>query len=223
MKDKQATLSSTGSQFMVLFAIIIFLMLSYALTFNLGIEDRQLWLKENGIVEVLSAVGYFLCASLIIYMGKWSYFKKYHYFLFMVLLFGMRELDFDKRFTTMGILKSRFYISDHVPIIEKIIGLMFIALLAYIIISIIRNHYKTFFIGIKTFSLVHIGALLTLIFLVTSKTLDGIARKLRDFNIVMNEQTDIHLTTLEEMLELGIPMILILTFYVYFISVRSNK
>ena len=40
--------------------------------------------------------------------GGSEFIRTRGYFVVLVTLFGCRELDFDKAFTTIGILKSRF-------------------------------------------------------------------------------------------------------------------
>lgn len=193
------------------------------MSFVYEIYEDPFWIKEGGVIETLSALGYFLCALLMIVRGKWSYIKKYHYFFILVILFGFRELDFDKRFTTMGILKSKFYVSSSVPLSEKLIGLFVIAVLLYIIFSIVKNHYKDFFLNLKKLSPVHIGSLVTFLVLFVSKTLDGLSRKLGDFGFVMDEQLVIYFEAIEEILELGIPLLMISTLLIYFSSESSSK
>ena len=159
----------------------------------------------------------------MIVRGKWSYIRKYHYFFILVLLFGFRELDFDKRFTTMGILKSKFYLSSSVPLSEKLIGLFVIAVLFYIIFSIVKNYYKYFFTNLKKLSPVHLGSLVIFFVLLVSKTLDGLSRKLGDFGFVMDEQLVSYFEAIEEILELGIPLLIISTLLIYFSSENSSK
>jgi len=175
------------------------------------------------VIETLSALGYFLSALFMMIRGKWAYIKKYYYFFILVLLFGLRELDFDKRFTTMGIFKSKFYLSSSVPWSEKLIGLLVVGLLLYIIVLIVKNHYKYFFLNLKKLSPVHIGSLLIFLLLLVSKTLDGIGRKLGDFGFVMDEQLVSYFEAIEEILELGIPLLIIATLYIYFSSEKSSK
>jgi len=118
----QNTLTPSASrrpQLLMVFGVVLLLLVIYALTFSLDASGRDFWLSEGGVVESLSALGYFVCAALMLLMGGWHYVKKYHYVFMLVMLFGMRELDFDKRFTTMGIFKSKFYASSDVPMIEK--------------------------------------------------------------------------------------------------------
>jgi hypothetical protein len=155
--------------------------------------------------------------------GQWSYIKRYHYFLILIILFGLRELDFHKRFTTMGMFKLQFYLSNSVPVIEKLAGLLVIAVLLYIAISIIRHHSHSFFRNIRHKSLVHIGGLLTFLVLVVTNTLDGIGRTLGDLNVVIDTHTSIILEVVEEVLELGIPLLIIATLTIYFSAEQYDK
>ena len=192
------------------------------LSFIFKIYEYPLWIKEGGIIETLSVIGYFLCVVLILLKGGWSYIKKYNYFFILIILFGLRELDFDKRFTTMGIFKSKFYVSSSVPMIEKFMGLLVIAVLLYIVVSIVKNHSKGFFSKIKQLSSIHVGALITFLTIVFSKTIDGIARKLGYLNIIMDEQTAERFEVVEEVLELGIPLLILATLLIYF-SIEKQK
>ena len=108
---------------------IIGLILIYGYSFTWEGSNRDLLLREGGLIESASSLGYFLCAALILYRGRWAYLKRYGYFLLLVFLFGFRELDFDKQFTTKGILQMNLYTSQGVPIIEKLIGLVGITIL----------------------------------------------------------------------------------------------
>ncbi|PHS40643.1 MAG: hypothetical protein COB07_03820 [Sulfurovum sp.] len=185
-------------------------------SFLFKIYEYPLWIKEGGIIETLTVVGYFSCVVFILLKGGWSYIKKYNYFFILIILFGLRELDFDKRFTTMGIFKSKFYVSSSVPVIEKFMGLLVIMVLLYIIVSIVKNHSKGFFAKIKQLSPVHLGVLITFLTIVFSKSIDGIARKLGYLNIIMDDQTSEHFEVVEEVLELGIPLLILATLFIYF-------
>lgn len=128
----------------------------------------------------------------------------------------LRELDFNARFTTMSISKTRFFISSHVPLIEKFIGVIVFLFLLYIIFSILYFHLKDFYYGLKNRSTTAIGALIVIAFLVMSQVLDGIDRRLDEFGVKLGERVSMHASAMEEILEMGIPIILILTFCAYF-------
>ena len=61
--------------------------------------------------------------------GGRAYLTRNSYLVVLITFFGCRELDFDKRFTAVGVLKSRFYLSTDIPVFEKLIGLIVIALI----------------------------------------------------------------------------------------------
>lgn len=201
-----------------IFVIIITLLLS----FKFNIYQYPFWIKEDGIIESLSVLGYLVATILILVKGKWSYVKQYYYFFILIIMFGLRELDFHKKFTTMGIFKSKFYLSSEVPIFEKLIGILIILFIVHIIITIYKKHSQDFITKIRSFSSIHIGALIIFLTLFFSKTLDGLSRKLDLFNIIIEEQTSKHVEVLEEVLELGIPLLIIATLVMYF-SVEKKE
>jgi hypothetical protein len=152
----------------------------------------------------------------MIYKGKIDYLKRYHYFFILIIFFMLRELDFHERFTTMGIFKSRFYISGGVPLVEKIFGALVILVLLYVCVSILYRHGKDFFTGLKKRSVISFGTLLAVTFIAASKSIDGLARKLTGLGIEVSEQLSRHAEACEEILELGIPLVIFITLNAYF-------
>ena len=211
------------AQILPLILSILTIITLLILSFTYKVYEHPFLIDEGGVIETLSAVSYFLCVLVVILVGKWSYIKKYYYFLILVISFGFRELDFDKRFTTMGVFKIKFYLSSNVPVMEKLAGLLVIAILIYVAIAIIKNHSKKFFYKIKQGSPVHIGVLLTFLLLAFTKSIDGIGRKLSDLNFIITEQTSIYFEVLEEVLELGIPLLIISVFIMYFSAEKREK
>lgn len=192
------------------------LILFFAFCTTLDDATRHMLLKEGGPVEVPSAILHFVCFALVAFKGGYPYFRKYPYFTIMPLVFGMRELDFDKRFTTTGLFKSRFYLRPDVPLHEKIIGAIIILTIAVLVVMMLRRHAKVFFIGLRNRSVIAIGAALTIFLAVSFKTLDGLERKCRGLGLQLNEIVACYSSPAEEILELGIPIIMILTFIHYF-------
>jgi hypothetical protein len=177
-----------------------------------GVES-DLFFKENGVIESASVLGYFICAAFIVCKRKIVHLR--HIFLLIIFLM-LRELDFHKRFTTMGIFKIRFFTSNNVPLMEKMIGILVILLLIYIAGSIFYRHSKNFTAGLKKRSTVSIGVLLAFAFMGLSKALDGLARKLDGVGIEVSKQISMHAGALEEILEFGIPIIILFTLSAYF-------
>lgn len=199
-----------------LLGVISFLLILFLLSLNLDQSARHFWLSEGGVVESVSAVGYFVCVALLLYWGGWQYFKKCHYFFIILILFGLRELDFDKRFTTLGIFKSKFYASSDISVVEKVIGLLVIALFIYCIIAMVKNHLKGLIIAIKDFSPPHLSLFFAIGFVFMAKLLDGVARKLSGFGITVSESFSTHAEAFEEIAELGIPIFIFMAAYQFF-------
>ena len=143
------------------------------------------------------------------------------YIACVTFLFALRELDFDKKFTTMGVLKSKFYFSNVVPIGEKIIGMFVIAILLFLAVNLIRifvqtvqkNRYKITWEAVISLSAFGMLGL--------AKTLDGLPRKLGDFGIETSVFAAQIFIAAEEVLELGAPLMVLLGLYAYIL--RRNK
>jgi large-conductance mechanosensitive channel len=199
---------------------IIVLILSFSFIFE--IAQYPFWIKEGGVIEKLSVVGYLAAAMVMIVKGGLPYIIKYFYFFIPVLLFAMRELDFHKKFTTMGMFKSKFYLSSSVPFTEKFIGFLVIVFLVYLIIKIINNHAKDFLRSLQAFSAVHVGVALIFLTLFFAKAIDGLDRKLELLNITITEETSTTFEVIEEVLEMGIPLLIIATVMSYFLQLKST-
>ena len=191
------------------------LLILCGLVLNLGERHGLLRMGESGPIEVASAVGYFVCALYMISRGGRDFIVSRGYFVVLTLLFGFRELDFDKAFTTMGILKSRFYLSSDVPLQEKVIGLLVIALIVWTVFQLLRHHFTEFMRGLKQRAPVALGVALIFFLLAFSKSIDGLARKLKPFGIETSAEVSRWAGSVEEVLELGIPIYMVLTFHAW--------
>jgi len=177
---------------------------------------RKAVLDEGGLVESATVLGYGICLGLILIRGGLGYLTRQTGIVVLITLLGLRELDFDKRFTTMGIFKSRFYVSSDVPLLEKAAAIIFILLLAVCIGRLLKQLLVPFISGIKRRSLVAWGALLAIGLAAVAKSLDGLSRKLEVIGVEAGENVCRHFGALEEVLELGIPVMLFLALLAYF-------
>ncbi len=171
---------------------------------------------EGQFIEVASCVLWFVCAlvstigALRLTSTAWAYIGG------VTFLFGLRELDFDKKFTTMGILKSKFYFSDTVPIGEKIIGFAIVLLLLFLAVALVRlfiqtvrkNKYKARWVTGIAFT--------AFAMLAAAKILDGLPRKLADFGFETTPFAAQLFVAAEEVLELGAPLMVLLGLYAHY-------
>ena len=133
------TRHSPARSWQLLSAAWLFIALSLVGGLIFDVHKYPLLISEGGIIESLSALGYFISVAAMFYYGGVRFAKRYHYLIMLTALFGLRELDFDKRFTSMGILKGRFFTSDLVPLEEKFIGAVVVLVLIYIVFRIVKD------------------------------------------------------------------------------------
>lgn len=208
MVDKQAYLGFS-------LVLLLILVLSIVSALLLDPSMTKAFLAENGPVETASALGYLLCMLYMFYRGGREYFRRFHYIILMVTVFMLRELDFDKRFTAVGVFKSKFLVSDMVSPIEKFFGGLVLLLVVYILFSLLIRDGLSWLKGLLKLDAVAVGVFLTLSLLVAAKTLDGLGRKLQEFGITLSESASVFALTGEEVFELGIPLMILVTFVAY--------
>jgi hypothetical protein len=173
-------------------------------------------LHEEGTVEQLSALGYFLCVFVLVALGRSDYFREHFPLVAFPMLFGLRELDFDKRFTETGLLQSRIITGDDVLVHERILGLVVMVTILGLAFQALRVYFLSFLKGLLRLDSMALGVALAMAFLVLSKTIDGLGRKLEPFGIIVSEQMTFAVAVVEEVSELGIPFVLIITAVAYF-------
>lgn len=189
-----------------------FLLSLFLLSLFLEGSTRDALLQEHGIVETVSALAYLPSLALIAYRKRLVDLAP---LVVLILFFLFRELDFDKRFTTLGIFKIRFITSPEVPLAEKVIGTLFILLLASAAFALLVRHGRAFLTGLRQRSMVAIGALLALLLLIASKGIDALAGNLRQIGITWSGPIARHAGALEEILELGIPVVIFLALWAH--------
>ena len=164
-------------------------------------------MKEGGWIETASWVAYFVAGFFLLIQtlrkpSRWS-------MLVLTLCLGMRELDFDKRFTTMGIFKSRFYFSAEVPVLEKLIGVVVTALLVTSLFFLVKTHLVPFFKKIKAGEGPSLSFLFSGGLLVFAKSIDGFSRKLEPLGIVPSDAMNHAMESIEEVFELAAALLIV--------------
>jgi hypothetical protein len=166
--------------------------------------------RENGIIEFFSAVGYFIGAVVAIFIALRMKWQSGYSVSLIILLFGLRELDFHARFTTMGISKVKFYLSPEVGVIEKSIVVILVILLLAFLYKFLKKHAKGFINSCRQGVPHIVTASAGLVCLPLSKFLDGGFKWLDDMG------QGYRLVFIEESIELAIPyffIIAMLQFY----------
>lgn len=202
--------------FSLFLSVLLTLVLLFVFSTTLEDATRKALLSEDGPVEIASAALYFVCCAYALLRGGGAFLKKYPYFVVIPLLFGMRELDFDKRFTTIGVLKSKFYVSPLEPWHTKLIVIMLGLAVIMLIVMMVKNHLKALWESLRSGGDMGIGVVLVLAMLVVSKSLDGLERKCASIGLSVSPLIAKYSSVAEEIIELGIPVIMLVLFSHYF-------
>lgn len=178
-------------------------------------EVSKSLLSESGPIEIIAAVSYLLVLAYVFKKFTLAYVVKYHYFLMILFMFSLRELDFDKRFTELGILKSKFLISDQVPILQKVIGGLVLLVLVYAVGRSLYHHFLPLLKSVLKPEAYMIGIYLGVGCILVSKTLDGLERKLHGFGFEISNLFTQHASHIEEVLEMFIAVFFFVAFKFY--------
>jgi hypothetical protein len=210
---------NTNKQNKLFYAYIVVLcVLLILFSFSAVLDDvsRKALLSEDGPVETVSAALYFVCCAYALIQGGGAFLKKYPYFVVIPMLFGMRELDFDKRFTTIGVLKSKFYVSPLEPWHTKLIVVMLGLAVIMLFVMMVKNHLNDLWESVRSGGAFGWGVVQVLVMLVVSKSLDGLERKCISIGLSVPPLLAEYSSVAEEIIELGIPVIMLLLFRHYF-------
>lgn len=179
-------------------------------------EQQSKLLVEHGFFESLTVYLYFLCLIFIFLIWPWKKIFSKWYFSALIILFALRELDYDKAYFTHGLLKSRQYFSDLVSAPEFILSMVMLIFIGIVLFSITLKERKNFLAGIKTYNQSQLAILASIILVVITKTIDGAERK---FGIDLPDSLERLALIIEEVGELGIPVM----FAVAIISKNSKN
>lgn len=176
-------------------------------------EPARFLVRENGLVESLTAIVYGIAALWLLIMPLYKKGRETGSAGLMVLLLGLRELDFHARFTTMGIFKTRYYISPEVPVGEKIIVSIIVIVIVVIAIRFLRQSGRKFLRTLRAGEIWAVCTALGIGFGIFSKILDSLAEPLRPVVALYHHNPPVSMHVTEELTELAIPLFFLLAAY----------
>ena len=129
--------------------IALLLVILFVIVIALPPDLTLLMVVENGPVEMLSAIGLLAAAFWLFCRAGRDPSGQPVAAGFLVLLLGLRELDFHARFTTMGVFKTKYYLSPLVPAGEKIIVSLVMAVIVFIAIRFVIGSFRRFTLALR--------------------------------------------------------------------------
>jgi hypothetical protein len=103
----------------------------------------------------------------------------------LIILFALRELDYDKAHFTHGVLKSRQYFSDLVGLPELLISLAVLIFILTVLLLIVLRERNNFIKGVIDLRQSQLAVLASIILVIVTKTIDGMERK---FGLIYHHQ-----------------------------------
>ena len=180
---------------------LIFLIVSFLPL--LDVEQQNNLLAEGGLFESLTVYLYIFCLILICVKWPWQKILSNWYLSVLIILFALRELDYDKAHFTHGVLKSRQYFSDLVGLPELLISIVVLIFILTVLTLIVLKERNNFIMGIIDLKQSQLAVLASIILVIVTKTIDGMERK---FGIDLSPSGERFSLIVEEVGEMGIPI-----------------
>ena len=180
---------------------LIFLIIGF-LPF-LDVEQQKNLLTESGLFESLTVYLYIFCLILIGVRWPLQKILSNWYLSALIILFALRELDYDKAHFTHGVLKSRQYFSDLVGLPELLVSIVVLIFIFSVLLFIVLKERNNFIKGVINFEQSQLAVLASIILIVVTKTIDGAERK---FGIDLSPAGERFALIVEEVGEMGIPI-----------------
>lgn len=168
-------------------------------------------LRENGVVESISMAGWFAAAAgMLIYAIRkpWRAGLSLAYFF---ILAGLRELDFHNRWTAVSITRTRFYTgsADGWPV--KIVIMVFLGITLWMAARAAMTWAPVLWASLKKKQISARMLVLAIGLVFVAKELDSLPRLILKAGGEVSENARHILTIAEEVLEMGIPILVVIS------------
>ena len=182
---------------------LIFLFFIIAILPWVNIDTQKNLLTEGGLFESLTVYLYIFCLILIGLRWPLQKILSKWYLSALIILFALRELDYDKAHFTHGVLKSRQYFSDLVGFPELLISIGTLIFILTVLALIVLREKNNFIKGVINIKQSQLAVLASIILVIITKTIDGMERK---FGIDLSPSGERFALIVEEVGEMGIPI-----------------
>ena len=198
-------LASSRAGWWVILALILAFAAQMVVVNGLPAATQTTLLAEGGFYESLSVVGYILCILALVWTLRGAV-QRVWYLPLVLAVMAARELDLDKSLFTRGLFKARQYTGEGVPLGERLIAGLILALIVTAILLMLWRHARPYLTALFRGRAWAGAVLLGIGFTVAYKLLDGIARKLAPLGIEVSADAERTAFVVEEIGELGIPV-----------------
>lgn len=213
MPQSDATISSSPTLPLSRIFVICSLVLAVAVAIDLAFFAQGASFKrEGGGLETMSALFYVVATGVFFTVTPKLHWRRLWHIPALMIFFAMRELDFDKAFTTSGVLSSNLYRGDS-ALMTKLIAGSVLFLFLFVLYRVARCGGPAAWRGLQSRAPWAFFALAAACCVVVTKSLDGLARKMLAFDVVVSEPIHQLSMIIEEVGEAFIPVFVILAIF----------
>lgn len=182
---------------------------------NAPIPVTQYLFSESGAFEVMSPWLWYLLAVLCLLNVEIKLNTRL-YMAVAAILLGMREMDFHKRIFEISFIKTNFYRSAEIPVMDKVLGLILLLGIIFVFLVLAKKLVQTIRNIKNSLNIAHFFIFLTIACGGISKVLDRTTSTLREeFGVQLLPHTQIVIMTIEEGVEMLLPVLLIVAVLTY--------
>lgn len=174
--------------------------------------------SEGGPVEWATVACYAVALGYIVFCGL---YQKAKWIFWLIVVFMMRELDFDARFTGGKITKLDFYLAPDLHLLQALYAVALLGGFFFVVFMVVKSYGRNFAVEVKEGTPIGLAAILALMATGLSKLIDGPRRKASRMGIDLSEQQIVILQIVEESLELLLPLMIIVALSHYHRTLQS--
>ncbi len=173
---------------------------------------------EDGPIEVAQVI-FYLIAALICFVYKMlKVWDKGLSAGLILIVFALRELDFQVKFTDISVTRTKFYFAPDIPIETKMLAGIIVFSIIWLIISFVWKNFRNLINGVRDNKIWAILAINGIIFIFLAIEVDI---SLRGFEV--NKEREVIKSFFEEMTELAIPVYFLAALISYGVSFLKNR
>jgi hypothetical protein len=161
--------------------------------------------KENGPVENLQVLFYLISAATAFIYERQRIWESGFKGGLILLIFALRELDFQKRFTGISITRTKYYFNSDAPLLAKLLSGLIVMGIIVLLIIFIKKNIGVFFRSLKNNEPWSLSLTAGLFFMFFSYIIDSSKRMLASIGFEYIEDSRHIRTAVEELSELAIP------------------
>lgn len=201
--------------------VIAGLLITAILAIILDSATAERLTREGHLIENFTVILYLGVIAYLLLIASGDRRFRYHS-TFVVLLFTLRELDMHRKLVSGSILNFSYYLQPATSLVERIAVGIFVLACVYVLVSYMK-YGRGLLSGLRSQYAYALTITSALLIMLVSKLLDSAPRILREnFSISLSSEAKIPMRVIEEILEVGIPLLIFLACLQYWTFMRGR-